>query len=60
MPNNEMIFKDPDGFHYKHPERSCKRCKKYPCLEGMEVLKGDHAKYGCVYWDDINVFEWKR
>ncbi len=55
-----MIFKDPDGFHYKHPERSCKRCKKYPCLEGMEVLKGDHAKYGCVYWDDINVFEWKR
>lgn len=50
-------LKDRDGFSYKHPERSCKRCLKYPCLENMDVLKSDFAKYGCKNFDDSNVFE---
>lgn len=55
------MFKDKDGFHYKHPERSCKRCLNYPCLEKMDTLKGDYAKYGCVGWSDENVFDlWKH
>lgn len=53
---SEIIFKDPDGFHYKHPERSCNRCKNYPCIDNMNNLKGDFAKYGCKGWDDMNIF----
>ena len=53
---SEIIFKDPDGFHYKHPERSCNRCKNYPCIDNMSNLKGDFAKYGCKGWDDMNIF----
>ncbi len=37
MPITEVMFKDKDGFHYKHPERSCTRCKNYPCLPNMET-----------------------
>jgi hypothetical protein len=54
---SEVIFKDPDGFHYKHPERSCNRCKNYPCIDNMNNLKGDFAKYGCKGWDDMNTFD---
>jgi hypothetical protein len=50
------MFKDKDGFHYKYPERSCKRCLNYPCLENMNVLKCDFAAYGCKMYEDINVF----
>ena len=54
------MFKDKDGFHYKHPERSCKRCKNYPCLKNMNILEGDFAAYGCKNFEDINTFEvWK-
>jgi len=51
------MFKDPDGFHYKHPERSCKHCTKYPCLPKMELLKGNFAAYGCKEFEDDNTFE---
>ena len=55
------MFKDPDGFHYKHPERNCKRCKNYPCLPYMGKLKGNFAAYGCVKYEDINTFNvWKN
>ena len=51
------MFKDKDGFHYKYPERSCKRCMKYPCLEKMEILQCNFAAYGCKMFEDINVFK---
>lgn len=56
MPISEVMYKDKDGFHYKHPERSCNRCMKYPCLKDMDKLKSDFAKYGCVNYSDINIF----
>ena len=56
MPNTVM-FKDPDGFHYKHPERKCTRCRKYPCLPKMVLLKGNFAAYGCKEFEDDNTFE---
>lgn len=56
MPISEVMYKDKDGFHYKHPERSCNRCMKYPCLKDMDKLKSEFAKYGCTYYEDINTF----
>lgn len=52
----EVMFKDRDGFHYKHPERSCTRCTNYPCLLNMDKLQGDFAKYGCKNYSDFNIF----
>lgn len=54
-----MIFKDKDGFHYRHPERDCKKCSKYPCFEDLPKLKGNFAKYGCLDWEDSNLFDIK-
>ena len=51
------MYKDPDGFHYKHPERSCTKCRKYPCLPKMDALKSNFAAYGCTMFDDVDVFE---
>ena len=60
MPVSEVKFKDKDGFTYKHPNQSCKRCLKYPCISKMENLKGDFAKYGCKNYQDVNTFDtWK-
>lgn len=60
MPIAEVMFKDKDGFHYKHPERSCQRCKNYPCLSNMDKLFGNFAAYGCKMFEDINTFDvWK-
>lgn len=60
MPIAEVKFKDKDGFHYKHPERSCIRCVNYPCLPDMSKLLGDFAAYGCKMFEDVNTFEvWK-
>ena len=50
-------FKDSDGFHYKHPERSCKKCLKYPCLNKMDKLKSNFGAYGCRYYEDENTFD---
>lgn len=55
--SNIIMFKDKNGFHYKHPERSCKRCNKYPCLPNMKILLGDFAAYGCTMFEDSNIFE---
>lgn len=52
-----VMYKDPDGFHYKHPERSCTKCRKYPCLPKMDALKSNFAAYGCTMFDDVDVFE---
>lgn len=56
MSSPNLMFKDRDGFYYKYPERDCKRCKKYPCISNMENLLSNFAKYGCVNFEDINVF----
>ncbi len=39
--------KDKDGIKLKFPTRSCKQCKKYPCMKNFELFKCDFAKYGC-------------
>lgn len=31
----------------KFPDRSCKECKKYPCMSNFEIFRSDFAKYGC-------------
>lgn len=51
-----MNFKDPDGFHYKYPERNCKRCLKYPCIDKQYLLKSNFAAYGCKNYSDSNIF----
>ena len=56
MPVKKVIFKDENGFHYRFPERSCDRCLKYPCVDDMQILKGNFAKYGCENWVDSNIF----
>lgn len=44
-----MESKDKWGIKYKHPERTCKKCKKYPCFDGqVEYCRCDFAKYGCL------------
>lgn len=57
MPVSQVMFKDRDGFTYKHPERSCHKCLKYPCIEHMDRLLCDFAKYGCKNWSDSDFFE---
>jgi hypothetical protein len=56
MSSSEMIFKDKDNFHYRFPQNSCKRCLNYPCLEEMNKLKSDFAKFGCRNFNDSNIF----
>ncbi len=51
------IFKDKDGLLYSHPERSCKRCLNYPCVENMDTLLSDFAKYGCIFWNDSSIYK---
>lgn len=33
----------------KYPDRFCKKCKRYPCVD-MTNLKCDFAQYGCIYY----------
>ena len=40
-----------DGVKYKHPERSCHSCSKYPCFDGIETKSCDFAKYGCIEYE---------
>lgn len=51
------VYRDKNGVTYSFPERSCKRCLKYPCLDNMEILLSDFAKYGCIYWSDPDVYK---
>lgn len=48
-----MENKDRWGILYKYPERTCKKCRRYPCFLGQaEVCKCDYAKYGCINYMD--------
>lgn len=49
---SEDCNKDRDGVKYKHPERTCKECAKYPCFRDIEKSVCDFAKYGCVTYID--------
>lgn len=50
-------FNDKDGVHYKHPERSCKHCLKYPCIDNQENLLSNFAAYGCLLYSGDDIFE---
>lgn len=56
MSSDELIFRNKDGFRYKFPQNSCKRCINYPCIPKMDILKSDFAKFGCSNWIDGNIF----
>ena len=56
MCSKVSVFKDRDGFTYKHPERNCNNCLNYPCVSGMESLISNFAAYGCMDFEDINVW----
>lgn len=30
-----------------YPFATCKKCKRYPCYEGQDIVRCDCAKYGC-------------
>lgn len=57
MPVDKLMYKDKDGFRYKFPERSCKKCQCYPCLENMHILFSNFAAFGCRNFKDVNTFE---
>lgn len=44
------IIKDDFGIQLKYPERDCKLCSKYPCMQNFEIFKCNFAKYGCRDW----------
>lgn len=43
---------DSEGLKYKHPERSCDKCNRYPCFRGIAFLSCNFAKYGCRDWEN--------
>lgn len=51
MLDKVSLFKDKDGFTYKHPERNCSECCKYPCVPNMDKLLSNFAAYGCINYD---------
>lgn len=48
----DFILKDSAGIVYKHPERTCSNCTRYPCFDGIKNLSCDFAKYGCRKYID--------
>ena len=48
-------IKDKNGIKFKFPERSCKKCINYPCIDEKAFELGcDFAKYGCINYNDQN------
>jgi hypothetical protein len=41
------IIKDEFGIQLKYPDRDCKLCKRYPCMQNFSIFKCNFAKYGC-------------
>ena len=41
------IIKDEFGIQLKYPDRDCKECRKYPCMQNFSIFKCNFAKYGC-------------
>jgi hypothetical protein len=44
-------FYDNAGVKYRFPERSCKKCNKYPCNKDIITLDVEFAKYGCIMYE---------
>ena len=38
--------------YWKFPDRSCKKCETYPCFSGQDADRCDHAKYGCINYNN--------
>lgn len=32
-------------------DRECIKCSRYPCFEGIDKMKTDFAKAGCLDWE---------
>lgn len=43
----QKVKKDEFGVKIKYPDRTCKKCKKYPCFLGIEKCVSNFAAYGC-------------
>lgn len=41
------IIKDEFGIQLKYPDRDCKLCRRYPCMQNFEIFKCNFASYGC-------------
>ena len=41
------IIKDEFGIQLKYPDRDCKDCTGYPCMQNFDIFKCNFAKYGC-------------
>lgn len=48
-----MITKDKSGVKLKYPNRTCKKCKLYPCFDGIESCRCDFSSYGCKLYVGI-------
>lgn len=35
-------------YKFSADQRTCKQCKKYPCIKNQQKLKLDYARLGCV------------
>lgn len=47
-------MKDKYGVKLKYPDRTCIKCNKYPCFDGINKCKSDFAKVGCKFWQNDN------
>lgn len=47
MKKKNDFLRDSQGISYKYPDRTCKKCLRYPCFEGIKNMICDFAKYGC-------------
>lgn len=34
-----------------YPDRECVKCGRYPCFTGIEKMRTDFAKAGCLDWE---------
>lgn len=44
----QSVNYDAYGVKYQHPNRTCSKCKLFPCRDDMKILDVDFAKYGCI------------
>ena len=52
MAITKVMEKDKFGIKLKFPDRTCKKCKKYPCFSEIKKCVSNFAAYGCIYYQD--------
>ena len=57
---SKITKRDPDGYYYQEPNRTCKECAKNPCIKGQELLWSDFARYGCLDYISIDEYCMER